>query len=61
MDHGQNGHPGVVVYQIAEKIGLENATTRLPCLVELIVLETQLKNQHSFVMEVIAVQVKYDR
>lgn len=61
MDHGQNGHPGVVVYQIAEKIGLENATTLLPCLVELIVLVTQLKNQHSFVMEVIAVQVNYDR
>ena len=58
MDHGQNGHPGVAVYQTAEKIGLENATTLLLCLAELIVLETQLKNQHSSVMEVIAVQVK---
>ena len=58
MDHGPNGHPGVVVSQTAEETGLENATTPCQCLVEPIVLEMHQKNPHFFAMEMIAVQVK---
>ena len=57
METGQNGHLGVAVFQTVEKTGPESAKTLHQCLVELIVLETQLKNRHFFVMEVTAVQV----
>ena len=57
METGQNGHLGVAVFQTVEKTGPESAKTLHQCLVELIVLETQLKNQHFCVMEVTAVQV----
>ena len=57
METGRNGHLGVVVFQTVEKTGPESAKTLHQCLVELIVMETQLKIQHFFVMEVTAVQV----
>ena len=55
METGQNGHLGVAVFQTAEKIELESAKTLHQCLVELIVMETQLNNPHFCVMEVTAV------
>ena len=57
MEGGQSGHHGAIVNQIVNSKGTEPVTLQLLCLVELIVLATQLSL--ALVMGVTAVLVKH--